>query len=218
MQKKSLFWEIVLYIVIGLWDTYRWLRWKKQFCYFYLNQRTLRVFNKLAARSFYMSSPVRQATITLMYQPGTCSVANDRIVWEAPAGFAIWDEKQPMFAMAVELRKGFLCIRQLQGVPGRPLPPNLRDWPRRFVRAAMRFARLTGLRGVRLYRAHTCAFYRRPYFEDPPSLDETSPAEYLKEYRQRMRRRYDGTARQMGFVMKKDYGEWLCPPRAPGPS
>ncbi|MES2931847.1 MAG: hypothetical protein V4682_04120 [Patescibacteria group bacterium] len=218
MQKKSLFWEIVVQVIIGLRNTYRWLRWKKQFCYFYLNQRTLRVFNKLAARNFCMSPNARQASITLMYQPGTCSVAEDRIVWEAAAGFAIWDEKLPLFAMAMEIRKGFLCIRQLQGVPDRPTPPDLRDWPKRFVQVAMRFARLTGLKGVRLYRAHTCRFYRWPYFADLPDMDEAGLTEYLKEYRQRMRRRYDGTARQMGFTMKKDYGEWLCLPRAPGPS
>ncbi len=214
MQKRSLLQKIAT----GLLDAYGWLRWKKQFCYFYLNQRVLRVFLKLVGRSFCMSPHVYQATITLMYQPGTCSVANDRIVWEAPAGFAVWGEELPLFAMAIEIRKGFLCIRQLQGVPGQPVPPDLRDWPKRFVQVAVRFARLTGLKGVRLYRAHTCAFYQRPHFTDLVTMDEPDFVEYANEYRKRMRRRYDGTARQMGFTMKKDYGEWLCPPRAPGPS
>jgi hypothetical protein len=210
MQKKSLF----LTIVISFLRSYRWLSWKKQFCYFYLNQRVLRVFLRFLAHSFRTSPNALQCTVTLMYQPGTCSVAEDRIVWEAAAGFAVWDEELPMFAMALEIRKGFLCVRQLQGVPGRPVPSDLRDWPRRFVQVAMRFARLAGLKGVRLYRAHTCAFYQRPYFEDPPPMDESQSVEYLKEFRRRMRRRYDGTARQLGFVLNKDYGEWLCPPRS----
>jgi len=149
-----------------------------------------------------------------MFEPGTCSIANDLIAWEAPACFAVWDEGLPLFGVAFEVRKGFINIRQLQGVPGRPVPPELRDWPKRLVRLAMRFARLSGLKGVRLYKAHTCLYYQWPFFADLPEMNEEELAEYLKEHRKRMRRRYDGTARQLGFTMHEHWGEWLCPPRS----
>lgn len=222
MKKKSLLWEILFFVTYGIGlmvgDVRRLSRrieWHFLRRHIHSQPRTIRMLYLLVHREFRKDMRVEGMSYSLMYGPGKCSITRRLVCWDAPLGIAIWNSRSPMIAMAVEIKDGFLCIRQLQGVARRKVPEQIRDWPKRFVRAAIRFARLSGLKGVRLYRAHTSSFYWFPALKVPKGAIYK---DVLETHRQRMRRRYDGTARQMGFSMKKDYGEWLCPPRAPGPS
>lgn len=222
VQKKSLLWEVLFFVTCGIGlivgDVRRLVRrveWSILQRHLHRNPRIIKLLYLLSFEEFRKHKQVNAVSFTLMYGPGKCEITNRMVCWETPLGIAIWDKQSPLLALGVEIKHNMLCIRQLQGIPGKRLPEEMRDWPKRFVRLAIRFARLSGLKGVRLYRAHTSVFYWAPELQVPEGMTRK---EALDAHRQRMRRRYDGTARQMGFVMKKDYGEWLCPPRAPGPS
>lgn len=144
----------------------------------------------------------------LIYGPGRSEQENYKVCWETPLGYALWHNDQPAIAMGVEVKSGMLCVRQLQGVRGTQLPKELRNWPELFVRAAMKFASDSGLKGVRVYRAHMSNFYWMPDF-GYDVLTQEQYRERLRAHRNRMRARYDGTARKMGFRMKKYWGEWF---------
>ncbi|HVX90722.1 MAG TPA: hypothetical protein VHC20_03750 [Candidatus Paceibacterota bacterium] len=122
---------------------------------------------------------------------------------EAPIIFSVYLGGFPAFMLGGEFRGDVFCIRQLQGALGVAIPPELKHWPRLLVEACMESAEQYGIPEIRLYRAHQTLFYRMPVFEGPPQA--------ISAYRQRMRRRYDGTARQLGFTMKRDWGEWKNP-------
>lgn len=125
------------------------------------------------------------------------------ICWEAPIAILIYLDEKPVFGIGLEFYTNRLSIRQLQGSPGANIPADL---PKICVSGAIKFAKDTGIEEIRLYRAHKSLFYRDSLFETP---EGESRQEIQKAIRKRMRRRYDGTARQLGFTMKKDWGE-LC--------
>lgn len=133
------------------------------------------------------------------------------ICWEAPVGITIYLDEKPVLGMAVEFRGPHLCIRQLQGVAGVHLPDELKDWPARFVEGAMNFLCNTEeLVSVRLYAADQRWSYKRPFNREVELLVLT--ATELKQYQQRLRRRYDGTARKMGFTRHNNrYYDWRAP-------
>lgn len=221
MEKEPLWNKAVFLIAFGIGLTVgdirrlsRRVEWHFLRVHLYKNKRVIRLLYRLIWKEFAKAAKPRGMSYSLMYGPGKCSITRHLVCWDAPLGIAIWNSRSPMIATAIEIKGGFLCIRQLQGVPRRRVPKEARDWPRRFVRACVRFARLSGLKGVRLYRAHTSTFY---WFPTLALKKGESFREALEVHRQRMRRRYDGTARQMGFTMRKNYGEWLCPPRPARP-
>jgi hypothetical protein len=151
----------------------------------------------------------RQVSMCVMNGPGYGPVEDSRICWETPLGFTVWDQEGPLFALGLEFRQGFLCIRQMQGVPGKRIVSPYRDWPRIFVEIAQEYALEQGLRGVRIYRARTSMCFWYPVFG--PVEDREDFARRCREVRARMLRRYDGTAQEIGFVPKKDFWVWHCP-------
>lgn len=133
------------------------------------------------------------------------------ICWEAPVGITVYFDEKPVLGMAVEFRGPHLCIKQLQGVAGTQLPNELRDWPARFVKGAMNFLYNTEeLVSVRLYTANQRLSYRFPFDKDLKRIVMSKEEKRL--YQQRLRRRYDGTARQMGFTRRNNrYYDWYAP-------
>ena len=119
------------------------------------------------------------------------------ICWEAPVGITIYHGTLELFGLGVELRGKALCIRQLQGVQGTIVPKELHRWPQLFAKTCQDFARkVRTIEEVRIYCADQSLFY------DYPNIDCDDDAKWpqiLKEHQQRMRRRYDGTARTLGF-------------------
>jgi hypothetical protein len=124
------------------------------------------------------------------------------ICWEAPICFTIFREGKPLVGMGVEFRGSILCIWQLQGVSGAKIPKAIQRWPALFVEAVQKFAQeRSEVSVVRLYAADQRLSYANPTLD----LD----VEEAARYRQNLRRRYDGTARQRKFKKKhKRYWVW----------
>lgn len=197
---------------IVLWATVRAVEWGFLRRYIFARPRMVDVMVHMLLRCF-RDYPGKKlgVSMALIYGPGYCEIERREICWETPLGLAVWGDDGPLFGLGIEFRNGFLCIRQMQGISGRAVPPEFRDWPIRSVKLMMRFARLAGFRGVRLYRAHTSLFYHSPELTLPEGANRE---EEIAALRQRMRRRYDGTARRLKFTQKKNYCEWLSPPRS----
>ena len=161
-------------------------------------------------KRFWKLPSTRRYTSVSFPRRGYTDVEDGKVYWESPLGVTVWNEHGPVCSLGVEYWNDTLCIRQLQGVAGARAPSDFKDWPRVFVDACVETARRMGMRRVRLYRADQSLFYSFPSLEDVPN------GEYdrvVAELRNRMRRRYDGTARQMGFAMKRRWGEWVNPKR-----
>ncbi len=133
----------------------------------------------------------------------------DPTCWETPVGITVYIAGKPALVMGVEFHGATLCVRQLQGIAGTKLDKNLQDWPKLFVQACTEFALASGIKRVRIYRADQGLFYHFP--ANIVRCNGETLREAKKSLRQRMRRRYDGTARQLHFIMKRSYGEWTNP-------
>lgn len=197
---------------IGYKRTTRRIEWFFLRHIIYKRIRLALLLEKFVMRSFAGYPSIKRATMALYYRPGYgLGESNENIktlYWEAPLAIALWTKDGPAAGMSVEFRGDTLCIRQLQGVSEVTLTPRERDWPKAFIRGCISFARWTGVKHIRLYRANQSLFYYFPDFSNvpPEKLEEAEEG-----HRARMRRRYDGTARQLGFVMKPKWGEWTNP-------
>ena len=137
------------------------------------------------------------------------SDGNLTLYWEAPFAITVWLGDKPALGMSIEWSDGFIYIRQLQGVKGVRLVEEFREWPQLFIKACLEAAERGGLRGVRIYQANQSLFYRYPSLDIQNDANEETQNKILLEHQKRMRRRYDGTARQMGFNKKKRFYEML---------
>jgi hypothetical protein len=199
--------------VVSLIKLHRRIEWSLLRLYMVRNIRLLTLLEKFVAREFIPHVCVKKVTMALYYHPGyglgESTDDNPTLYWEAPLALTIWSrDDKPMAGLAVEFRRNALCIRQLQGVAGIRFPPDASDWPRKFVKACISFARWTGIKHVRVYRADQSLFYWLPVGAIPKGV---TIAEYEDKHRTRMRRRYDGTARQIGMEMRDRWGEWTHP-------
>ena len=131
------------------------------------------------------------------------------ICWEASIGIMATLAGRPAFGLGVEFAGDRLDIRQLQGAQDLVVGKSLEDWPKLLVGACMAFAQISGdIREVRVYKADQAPFYYSPLVY--PKKGQTYE-EVAQECRQRMRRRYDGTARRLGLKKEEDYYSWTNP-------
>jgi hypothetical protein len=125
-----------------------------------------------------------------------------RIHWDAPLGITLWVKDSPLVGLAVEFWNNELYIRQLQGVKGVTIPVDLRRWDRLFVEGCKVFATKAGFRAVRLTRP--TELITSKLSRSALSVEELQEQ---KEWGERKKRRYDGTARTTGLKMKRS-GRW----------
>lgn len=132
------------------------------------------------------------------------------LCWDSPIALTVHIDELPCLGLGIELRGKVLSIRQMQGVRGAQPLANLKDWPTTLVRCCMAHAEAEGLDEVRVYKADQDLTYEAPYLEE--GLD--SP-EAIRKHQDRMRRRYDRTASDLGFEKKKRYYVWRVPTAQP---
>jgi hypothetical protein len=193
----------------------RSFEWGFQLRYVNARQKMVKTLMLMLFHRFRKYPDLEGVSMGMVHGPGYSENEDGEICWETPLGLTLWNTNGPIFGLGIEFRGRFICIRQMQGVSRTHIPPEFRDWPVACVRLMMRFARLTGFRGVRIYHAHTSFFYRFPELNLPEGADRK---EEIRLLRQRMRHRYDGTARKLKFRPTKDFSVWLCPPRRTRPS
>ncbi len=142
------------------------------------------------------------------YDEGQNYAGERTICWEAPMAILVYLADRPALALGVELRGKVLCIRQLQGAPRLPLNKPLQRWPQFMVIGCMEAAQRLNLREVRIYNADQNLSYHYPVFDLASRQSQVMADE---EHRQRMRRRYEGTARQLKFKKQDKFWSWENP-------
>lgn len=185
-----------------------WARLLRFRCLFHIASRRIeevRVLQNYVGSAFMFRPLFSGVYSGLIAKPGYNREITGSICWEAPIVFAVFLNDKPAVGMGIELLGDTLSVRQLQGAHGTTIPEELRNWPKLFVEACVIFAQKSNLRCVRLYRADQAIFYSHPVFE------KNDTREAREETQQRMRRRYDGTARQLKFKMEKRWGVWNNP-------
>lgn len=183
------------------------LRW-----YVIQNPRLALVLGDVFSRALRRRVVATEVTVSTYPRPGYgVFESTDRcktLYWEAPLAVAVWLEGKPLFGIALEFRSGALCIRQLQGVRGARIPRKLITISRVLVKACVSFARLSGTREVRLYKADQSLFY---HFPDLHLQAGESHACAVRAHQQRMRQRYDETAKDLGFSEHPRWYSWRNP-------
>jgi hypothetical protein len=130
--------------------------------------------------------------------------------WGAPITVTVSKKSQDETPKTVRYMSLFfqddvIHIVQLQGVPLIEMPKGLRDWPERFVRACMEFARRENFRAVRLAQPDSLYAYHNPYIRWYFTPEERAQA--LKKIRAGFEKHYVETARTLGFTPETD---WFC--------
>jgi hypothetical protein len=135
---------------------------------------------------------------------------NDLINWDEPVAVSIFRKRRgkerQALCMSLYIRSGVLYIKQLQGLRGTDVPPELRLWARMFIEACKEFACQQGLREVRVAKASTLYSFWFPYGR-PETLSED-----LKQTVPRIRRDmeliYDRNALEAGLVPDGNWFTW----------
>ena len=198
---------------IAIFDLYLRCLTIRHYCLFryaILQKKRAYVLASVVRRAFSDMQAIQSVDIKFVPKMGYTACTDYKIAWEAPVVFAIWDADRPLFGMAIEFQPGVLSIRQLQGVAGVHMREIAPDWTQRLVKACIRFARLTGIKTVRLYHADQRLSYYIPWYTEP--VDD--PERKRQELRRRLRAIYDGTGRKLGLRRMKNWSEWINPNRA----
>lgn len=207
-RAKRILLGISLIIALKVWILYRSLEYRVLCASLMKRNRLFKDLMLSIHREFRRHPEVDGLSMTLGWTPGYSEIEHRAICWEAPMGLAVWIDGRPAFGVGLEFYANTIRIRQLQGVKGVKVPYALRDWPKRLVKALRRFALLSGMRGVYIGRAHMSLFFHMPHLG---VLDGEDPKAALERHQNRMRMRYDETAKSLGFELFQDWGVWHNP-------
>jgi hypothetical protein len=99
-----------------------------------------------------------------------------------------------------------IYVAQLQGIPKIEMPPGLKDWAERMLRACMQFAQKENLRGVSVALAQSQFSFHHPYVHAGLSPDVRQRE--AERIRQRMQIHHDGSARALGWSLEGAWFKW----------
>jgi hypothetical protein len=89
------------------------------------------------------------------------------------------------------------------------MPPGLKDWTERMLRACMQFAQQENFRGVHVALAESQYSFHHPYVQ--PSLARDERMREADRIRQRMHTHLNGSARALGWPLEGDWFRWSNP-------
>ena len=111
--------------------------------------------------------------------------------------------------MSFFVEDGVIRITQLQGMRKIEMPPGLKDWTERMLRACMDFAQRENYRGVNVARAESQYSFHHPYV--PPWLSTDERLREAERIRERMQTHLDGSARALGWPLEGHWFKWDNP-------
>jgi hypothetical protein len=100
-------------------------------------------------------------------------------------------------------------VTQLQGMRKMEMPPGLKDWTERMLRACVAFARNENLRGVSVALARSRYSFHHPYVY--PWLSPEEREREVARIRERMQTHLDGTASALGWPLEGQWFKWINP-------
>ncbi len=111
--------------------------------------------------------------------------------------------------MSLFVEDDVIHVAQLQGMRRVEMPPGLKDWTERMLRACVEFAQAEDFRGVSVALAQSQYSFYHPYVHPWLSPDErTREADRIRE---RMETHLNGSARALGWPLEGDWFRWNNP-------
>ena len=157
--------------------------------------------------------------------PGDRSLLNLRFLpWREQGCQALWnspitalvfkkgkDGGKPVSVryMSLFVEDNTIHIAQLQGIPKIEMPPGLKDWEARMLRACMEFAQEENFRGVSLALAESLYSFHHPYLY--PLLAKDERRREAERIRERMKTHHNGSARALGWPLEGTWFKWNNP-------
>jgi hypothetical protein len=132
--------------------------------------------------------------------------------WSAPVTVLVFkkgkDGGKPTVVryMSLFVEDDRIYVAQLQGIPKIEMPPGLKDWAERMLRACMQFAQEENLRGVSVALAQSQFSFHHPYVHAGLSPDVRQLE--AERIRQRMQIHHDGSARALGWSLEGAWFKW----------
>lgn len=111
--------------------------------------------------------------------------------------------------MSLFIEDDVIHIAQLQGVRKIEMPPGLRDWAERLLRACKEFAQQENLRGVSVALAQSQYSFHHPYVH--PWLSAEERVREADRIRERMQTHLDGSAHALGWPLEGEWFNWDNP-------
>ena len=157
--------------------------------------------------------------------PGDRSLLNLRVLpWREPGCWASWsspitvlvfkrgkDGGKPVAVrcMSFYVEDEVIHIAQLQGMKKMEMPPGLKDWTERMLRACMEFAQQENFRGVSVALAQSQYSFHHPYVH--PWLPADERLRESDRIRERMQTHLDGSAHALGWPLEGEWFRWANP-------
>ena len=111
--------------------------------------------------------------------------------------------------MSLFIEDDTIHVAQLQGMRKMEMPPGLKDWTERMLRACVAFARSENLRGVSVATARSQYSFHHPYVH--PGLSPEEREREAARIRERMQTHLDGTASALGWPLEGEWFKWINP-------
>jgi hypothetical protein len=111
--------------------------------------------------------------------------------------------------MSLFVEDDMIHIPQLQGIHKIEMPPGLKDWEARMLRACMEFAEEENFRGVRLALAESLYSFHHPYVYPLLTKDERIREE--ERIRERMKTHHNRSASALGWPLEGAWFKWNNP-------
>jgi hypothetical protein len=173
----------------------------------------LRAFPGWEDREFLIRWPGDKFLLRLRFFPWR--EEGCRANWSSPVTVLVFkkgkDGGQPVVVrfMSLFIEDDMIHVTQLQGMSKIEMPPGLKDWAERMLRACMQFAQQENLLGVSVAQARSQFSFHHPYVHAWLSPDARQRE--ADRIRDRMQAHHDGTARALGWVLDDAWFKWNNP-------
>jgi hypothetical protein len=135
--------------------------------------------------------------------------------WSSPVAVLVFkkgkDGGKPVAVryMSLFIEDDTIHVTQLQGIPKIEMPPGLKDWAERMLRACMEFVQEEKFCGVSVALAQSRFSFHHPYVHSWLTADER--AREADRVRERMQTHHDGSARALGWDLEGGWFKWKNP-------
>jgi hypothetical protein len=138
-----------------------------------------------------------------------------RANWSSPVTVLVFkkgkDGGRPVAVrfMSLFVEDDMIHVAQLQGIYKIEMPPGLKDWAERMLRACMEFAQEENFRGVSVALPQSQFSFHHPYVH--PWLTADERRREADRIRERMQTHHGGSARALGWPLEGAWFRWNNP-------